>query len=146
MYVCLTFRAGLGFPIEVNYWTNFDGLCQRALCRRYLRAEDGLLCANFYSTRRDFAPCLGAWCPDCYVCTGHIDFPIKRQVDQDGVDITAAPSDESRFKVARAGDHRMTPFQVELCHFHNIYKREPERYDLEDVKTIEYLHRCCKGV
>jgi hypothetical protein len=112
-------------------------------CRRYLRAEDGLFCANFYSQRGNFAPCLGAWCPKCYVGTGHIEFPITRQLDEDGVDITA-PGDETRFKIAQAGDHLMTPFQCELCHFHNIFKREPETYDLEEVETIEFLHRCCK--
>jgi hypothetical protein len=66
-----------------------------------------------------------------------------KQLDQDGVDITS-PGDETRFKVARAGDHLMTPFQCELCHFHNIYKREPAAYDLEDIEIIEFLHRCCK--
>jgi hypothetical protein len=137
------FRAGPGSLNEVNYWTNFEGLCQRPTCRRYLRAEDGLFCANFNSQRGSFAPCLGAWCPECYVGTGHVDFPIIRQLDEDGVDITA-PGDETRFKIARAGDHLMTPFQCELCHFHNIFKREPETYDLEDVETIEFLHRCCK--
>jgi hypothetical protein len=71
------------------------------------------------------------------------EFPIKIQVDQDGVDITA-PGDENRFKVARTGDYLMTPFQCEICHFHNINKWDPERYDLDDVEMIEYLHRCCK--
>jgi hypothetical protein len=66
-----------------------------------------------------------------------------RQVDEDGVDITA-PGDEKRFKVARAGDHLMTPFQCELCHYHNIYNSEPEPYDLEDAEILEYIHRCNK--
>jgi hypothetical protein len=84
------------------------------------------------------------WCPECYVGNGLVDFPIMRQfLDEDGVDITA-PGDEKRFKVAHAGDHLMTPFQCELCHFHNIYNTEPEPYDLEDVEIIEYMHHCNK--
>jgi hypothetical protein len=65
------------------------------------------------------------------------------QLYEDGVDIIA-PGDEICFKIARAGDHLMTPFQCELCHFHNIFKREPETYSLEDIESIEFLHRCCK--
>jgi hypothetical protein len=140
MFACRMFRADLGSLNEVNYWTNFEGLCRKPTCRRYLRAKDGLFCANFYSQRGSFARCQSAWCPDCYVGTGHVEFPITKQLDQDGVNITS-PGDETRFKVARAGDHLMTPFQCELCHFHNIYKRDPEMYDLEDVEILEFLHR-----
>jgi hypothetical protein len=131
------FRADLGFSNEANYWTNFEGLCLKATCRRYLRAEEGLFCANFYSKRGSFAPCLSVWCPECYVGKDLIDFLIKRQIDEDGVDITAL-GDEKRFKTARAGDHLMTPFQCELCHFHNIYNTEPRPYDLEDIEITEY--------
>jgi hypothetical protein len=37
------------------------------------------------------------------------------------------PSEASRFKEARAGDHLMTQFQCELCHFWNIRARDPGR-------------------
>jgi hypothetical protein len=72
-----------------------------------------------------------------------VDFPIAKMLDADGVDL-ATDTDKRRFKTARTGDHLMTPFQCELCHFHNIYNREPSKYDFEDVEVTEFIHQCCK--
>ena len=46
------------------------------------------------------------------------------QLDEDGEEIKN-PGDETRFVEARAGDHLMTQFQCELCHFRNIMGRNP---------------------
>jgi hypothetical protein len=144
IYVCLPYRSGKPrLRNALNYWTNFEGLCLLSTCRRYLRAKDGLFCANCYSERGSFAPCLGAWCPDCYNGSGLIEFPVAKLLDSDGVDL-ATDAEKTRFKGARAGDHLMTPFQCELCHFHNIYKREPRKYEIEDVEALDLIHQCCK--
>jgi hypothetical protein len=72
-----------------------------------------------------------------------VKFPVTSMVDADGVDL-ATEAEKTRFKISRAGDHLMTPFQCELCHFYNIYKREPTKYDFEDVEVLEFIHQCCK--
>jgi hypothetical protein len=45
------------------------------------------------------------------------------QSDEDG-DVIRNPGDDSRFMEARAGDHLMTQFQCETCHFRNIMGRD----------------------
>jgi hypothetical protein len=46
------------------------------------------------------------------------------QLDEDG-EVICNPGDETRFMEARAGDHLMTQFQCETCHFRNIMGRDP---------------------
>ena len=46
------------------------------------------------------------------------------QLDDDGEEIVN-PGDEKRFMEARAGDHLVTQFQCEVCHFRNIMGRDP---------------------
>ena len=46
------------------------------------------------------------------------------QLDDDGEEMIN-PGDEKRFMEARAGDHLVTPFQCEVCHFRNIMGRDP---------------------
>jgi hypothetical protein len=46
------------------------------------------------------------------------------QLDDD-VEVIRNPGEDSRFLEARAGDHLMTQFQCETCHFRNIMGRDP---------------------
>ena len=46
------------------------------------------------------------------------------QLDEDG-EVICNPGDETRFMEAHAGDHLMTQFQCEMCHFRNIMGRDP---------------------
>jgi hypothetical protein len=46
------------------------------------------------------------------------------QLDDDGEEIVN-PGDDNRFMEARAGDHLLTQFQCEVCHFRNIMGRNP---------------------
>jgi hypothetical protein len=46
------------------------------------------------------------------------------QLDDEG-ELIKNPGDETRFMEARAGDHLMTQFQCETCHFRNIMGRDP---------------------
>jgi hypothetical protein len=41
----------------------------------------------------------------------------------------------------RAGDHLMTPFQCELCHFRNLIARDPLEGDDADVEILEFMRR-----
>jgi hypothetical protein len=44
---------------------------------------------------------------------------------------------QNLFKVARAGDHLMVPFQCKLCHFCNI----PEKWNHTDTKLLDFIRR-----
>jgi hypothetical protein len=77
------------------------------------------------------------------VGNGLVVFPVTQQLDEDGVDITP-DHEKSRYLVARAGDHLMTPFQCELCHYRNIYGNDPKTWDLDDSEIMSYIHRCSK--
>ena len=47
----------------------------------------------------------------------------------------------SRYGVGRAGDHLMVPFQCGLCHFRNIYNRNPISNRVKDMEMLEYIRR-----
>jgi hypothetical protein len=66
-------------------------------------------------------------------------YPIKTQVDDDGEILDA--KEAGRFMHARAGDHLMTPFQCELCHFRNIMGRDVLVDVHEDIELFEILRR-----
>jgi hypothetical protein len=99
-----------------------------------------VFCANFWSQRGPFAPCLDAWCPPCFKTTGTPDFPIALQYNDEGEIITSA-DEEKRFREAQQGNHLMTPFQCNTCHFRNIYGRDPNGGDLGDLEVMEYLQQ-----
>jgi hypothetical protein len=86
-------------------------------------------------------PCQGAWCPPCYEMTELINFPVALQYDDEGGLITSEHDDEKRFHESRAGDHLMMPFQCDVCHFRNIYARDPAPMDLVDCEVMEFLIR-----
>ena len=46
-------------------------------------------------------------------------FPVRRPTDEEGYVVNVA-RDQGRFMYGRAGDHWMTRFQCDLCHFRNI--------------------------
>ena len=50
-------------------------------------------------------------------------------------------SEEGRFLEARDGDHLMTPFQCDLCHFRNIWKRDPDMSTHRDRWKCELVRR-----
>ena len=55
-----------------------------------------------------------------------IGLRLRGQEEPDGVDLVSASlRGPARFAEARPGDHLMTPFQCDLCHFRNIYRRNP---------------------
>jgi hypothetical protein len=68
---------------------------------------------------------------------GRRSFPVKVLIDEDGEELVD-PSEASRFKEARAGDHLMTPFQFELCHFRNIMAHDPVMSYEKDLAILEF--------
>jgi hypothetical protein len=42
---------------------------------------------------------------------------------------------------ARAGDHLIAPFQCDLCHFRNVYHRNPMSGDFVDDEVMEFMRQ-----
>jgi hypothetical protein len=129
-----------GSSNKSSCWMSFKGLCQKKTCHKYLQGGEGIFCGNFMSRRGNCALCKGAWCPPCFRPLGRIHFPIALRYDDEGEVITS-DDEEKRFVEARAGDHLMTPFQCEICHFRNIYARDPITRDLQDEECLEFIRR-----
>jgi hypothetical protein len=87
-------------------WPEFRGFCLNLNCRRFLQADGGIFCANYFARRGAFAPCLSSWCGPCYRSLEIRRFPIRQKVDDDG-GIIEDDNNDIRFKCARAGDHLM---------------------------------------
>ena len=62
------------------------------------------------------------------------DALVDDEVDDEQVDV-------DRFKVARDGDHLVTPFQCDACHFYNIQKRGPLVNSTEDKLLLLCIRR-----
>ena len=67
-------------------------------------------------------------------------FLIRRPVDDEG-DEHMLPGDETQFVQAHNGDHLITPFQCDLCHFRNVYKRDPKERKGSDLLGLRCIRR-----
>ena len=99
-----------------------------------------MFCANFSIKRGAYGECNGAWCGGCYEDEGKDGFPVRPVLDEDGEPVVRGDED-MRFLKARPGDHYMTPFQCERCHFINVRGREPVSKRVEDETLLRYLRR-----
>jgi hypothetical protein len=108
-------------------------------CGKHIKDGTGVFCAtNFRSATEYYAPCERCWCGKCYAPIGTKAFLIKKLVDEDEIDQTR-PGDEKRFMEARPGDHLMTPFQCDLCHFRKMMGRNPVLTLWSDREILEYV-------
>lgn len=85
---------------------------------------NGVYCANFATPRSHWKPCGSVWHGPCYTPHPLDRFYYHVETDEDGFDWRPS-SDLSRYRVARAGDHLVTPFQCDLCWFRNLQGRDP---------------------
>ena len=104
-------------------WENWTGRC--AACYQVILEGGGLFCADFATPRLHWKPCQKAWCGKCYRTAPNDSFPVKRPLDEDGVEVGEV-DDQYRFVRGRNGDHLLTPFQCDLCHFRNCNLRDPD--------------------
>ena len=66
-------------------------------------------------------------------------FPIRRPSDEEGFAVVIE-KDRSRFLQGREGDHLLTTFQCDLCHFRNLKGHSPlDAY--EDNQLLFYIRR-----
>jgi hypothetical protein len=66
---------------------------------------------------------------------------IKMPKDEEGYSLVF-DKDKDRFLTARNGDHFMCPFQCDLCHFRNIFKRDPDQVKVKkDGSALRCIRR-----
>mmetsp|Transcript_5370 Transcript_5370/g.7910 ORF Transcript_5370/g.7910 Transcript_5370/m.7910 type:complete len:228 (+) Transcript_5370:2750-3433(+) len=56
-------------------------------------------------------------------------------------EIIVIPADRNRYIVGRNGDHLVTPFQCDLCHFRNLMQRDPIEDLPSDVRLLKFIRR-----
>lgn len=98
-----------------------------------------MFCSNFGKTRGEgFGTCRWVWCGDCYK-PHHMDtFHVFTLRDESGFVWRKNPRDALKFKIARDGDHLVTPFQCHFCHFQILTHRDPIEGNPKDA-----LLMCC---
>jgi hypothetical protein len=100
----------------------------------------GLFCSNFSSNRGPWSPCNQVWCGTCYVPLDNNEFQVAKPLVEGGV-VTLEEVDQHRFLRGRDGDHLVTPFQCNLCHFHNIMRRDPIQNLPQDLHIQKLIRR-----
>ena len=104
-----------------------------------MKGDSGLFCVNFSFKRLHWTPCQGARCDRCYRDEGEIKFPVAEPEDEEGFPLVNE-GDEDCFMYGRKGDHLMSPFQCDLCHFRNVNKRDPNNSG-QDKKLMILIRR-----
>jgi hypothetical protein len=67
-------------------------------------------------------------------------FPIRKPIDEEG-HVLDLQSEKNRFKLARIGDHLMTHFQCDLCHFRNVQGWDPDPNCMNDDMILMCIRR-----
>ena len=86
--------------------------------------------------------CRGAWCAQCHKQHDEDNFPVLMVSDLN--DLIAEEEleveEKERFKVARDGDHLMTPFQCDHCQFVNLRGKLPSDSEI-DQRLLFFIRR-----
>ena len=139
----VTYLEGSSTRTEQS-WTSSGIRC--LVCCATVTPLDGIICANFGSQRgvRPRWACKEAWHGKCYRQGAKDDFPVLNQ-DVEAEDWVAddkmEDEDPGRFKEGRDGDHLMTPFQCDECHFENCKKRPVIIGNLQDEVALLGIRR-----
>ena len=80
-----------------------------------------------------------AWHGNCYKKRNTDVYP-KAELDI-GEDADVDPREALMYTTARNGDHLITPFQCDVCHFRNLYLREPMIDSVTDVNALVAIRR-----
>ena len=86
----------------------------------------GIICVNFGVRSNGGAVCYGMWHTMCFRQDPQLKFPVLGVKDLDNSlddEEFLIEDDLTRFMWPRNGDHLMTPFQCENCHFFNMRGR-----------------------
>ena len=115
------------------------------LCSGIVTQLHGVVCANF-GFQRGVSPgaCKGAWHGACYQQSDKDNFPVfNQEIEAEDLvsDDKMEEEDPKRFKKARDGDHLMTSFQCDLCHFENCKRRCPIPDNMQDEVALLGIRR-----
>jgi len=104
--------------------SEFMGNCM--VCGYLILEGRGLFCANFWVKQGFFPRCDGIWCGKCYEAKQEGEaFPVWLPRDEEGNIMEIRKTDVGCFMYGHPGDHWMTTFQCNLCHFRNVQGRDP---------------------
>ena len=86
------------------------------------------------------------WCAPCYSSSPEIDFYVREKPIEDEEEERFEATwrkqwDESKYLVARNGDHLMTPFECDRCVFVKLKGRLPTNHSLTDKKLAACVRR-----
>ncbi|KAL7561473.1 hypothetical protein ACA910_010987 [Epithemia clementina (nom. ined.)] len=117
----------------------------------------GIICANYGYRHAHWSPCLQAFHAHCYTIKldpnpfpkGLVPKALEEGPDRslveeaEGWEVTSKEKMElsNQYEAARPGDHLMTSFQCEQCHFRNCFGRESNPSLTEDVWTLTCMQR-----
>lgn len=65
---------------------------------------------------------------------------MAQPTDETGM-VIVDDDDRLRFLEGREGDHLVTPFQCDTCHFRNIMKRDPVASHASDIRMLKLIRR-----
>lgn len=125
----------LGKPGSMQEFWSWKGNCGG--CGRLHLGPNGLFCANFASPRSGWTACNSVWCGSCYRQPPNNLFHHAQPSDESGFH-WRSDKDRDRHLFAHDGDHLITPFQCDLCAFHNLEGRNPTSQD-------DFLMACIVG-
>ena len=81
-----------------------------------------------------------AWCGKCYTPLDKGCYVVTLPTDENQV-VVEKEKDKNMYMEGRDGDHLLTPFQCDLCHFRNIMGRSPMNEKAEDVRILSSIRR-----
>jgi len=103
-------------------------------------ADEWPILRLFAHARECWAPCRQVWCGSCYSTHALDRFPRFIPVDEGGFNWSPV-EDTLRHTHAQYGDHLVTPFQCDLCTFHNLQRRNPVPHAMVDEMLLCCIHR-----
>ena len=80
------------------------------------------------------------WCGGCYKAPAHLNFFVEKPENEFGA-VWQRKEDETRFMCGRSGDFLVYPFQCDICWFHNLEGRRPDKNSYADELVLAYIRR-----
>ena len=101
----------------------------------------GLVCGNCWHKRGKYPACHRAWHAQCYKLRIGDNYPIATLELDEGEEDLQDDTEMNKFTFARLGDNLCVPFQCDLCHFRNVYGRNPIMNSIEDSTGLVAIRR-----
>lgn len=80
------------------------------------------------------------WHGSCYKQRATDNYP-RYQLPEEADGFVDDPREAMKFKCARDGDNFLAPFQCDICHFRNLYQRDPSSDKAPDMMCLVAIRR-----